>query len=67
MYEILWKAKPTRKEADDAISMDILKQIPCLMSVILTHLINTIIKTQIFPQSLKKARIIPLRKANKAG
>ena len=65
MYEVLQKAKPTRTEADDGLSMDIIKQIPCLMSTVLTHLINTIIRERVFPDCLKKARIIPLRKANK--
>ena len=52
MYEIITEAKATRTEADDSISMDTVKQIPYLMSSVLAHLINAIIRTQKFPDCL---------------
>ena len=49
------------------MSMYLFKQIPELMSICLTHLINCIYKTGIYPSKLKIARIIPLKKAGKSS
>ena len=65
VYEIILKVKSSRTVANDAISMDLLKQIPHIMSLILMHLFNRIIETKKFPKALKVSRIIPLRKKNK--
>ena len=62
MYNHIQKAKASKTTADDALSMDILKQIPKIMSEILTTIFNLIITTKTFPKALKKARVIPLKK-----
>ena len=45
--------------------MYILKQIPQLSAIALTHIINTIIRTGIFPECMKISRVIPILKPKK--
>merc|ERR1711954_535447 len=66
MYEHILKAKASKTTGNDAISMDILKQIPHMMSLILTKMFNMILKERKFPKSLKTARILALRKPGKS-
>ena len=46
-------------------SMDTIKQIPHLMSKVLTKIFNLMVQNQKFPECLKTARVLPLRKAGK--
>ena len=45
--------------------MYILKQIPQLAAIALTHIINTIIRTGTFPDCMKISRVIPILKPKK--
>ena len=49
----------------DAISNKILKKIGREMAPILAHLINSIVRTGIFPNCLKVSKIIPIQKSGK--
>ena len=65
MYDLIHKAPASKTTGDDAISMDILKQIPSLTAKITSRMFNMMIKEKRFPRSLKTARIIALRKPGK--
>ena len=65
MYTHILKSKSSKTTAEDAISMDVLRQIPLLTSKIMTKIFNLMIKEKIFPRSLKTARILALMKAGK--
>merc|ERR1711954_396370 len=45
--------------------MGIMKQIPALMSEVITTIFNRILKEKKFPKALKAARVLPLRKPKK--
>ena len=49
----------------DAISSRIIKLIPDIMAPLVTHAINTSIRTSIFPKILKVSRILPISKKDK--
>ena len=51
MYSHILKASSSRTTAEDAISMDILKQIPYLASLIMTKMFNLMLKERKFPKS----------------
>ena len=51
----------------DSISNKILRKIAPEMSPVITHLINSIIRTGIFPDCLKIAKIIPIIKPGKCS
>ena len=59
------KIKPTNSTAYDNISTKTLKKLTKSTEAILLHLINTSIETQIYPNILKEAKIIPLLKHDK--
>ena len=65
MYRIINKAKNSRTSSDDNGMMDMIRQIPSIMAIILTHLFNLIIRKKKFPQCLKNARLMPLKKPGK--
>merc|ERR1711954_489732 len=65
MYELIIKTKSSKTTADDGVSTDLLKQIPHILSEVLCHLFNNMVESSKIPESLKLARIIPLRKGNK--
>ena len=62
MYETTNSPKASKTTGDDDISMDSLKQIPELISEILTHLFNQMIATHCFPESLKLTIVLQLWK-----
>ena len=61
MYEIISKAPASKTVADDGISMDAIKQIPALMTTVMTKIFNKMIEQSKFPESLKLARVLPLK------
>ena len=65
MYNIINDASASKTVADDQISMDVIKQIPSLMTVIMTKIFNKMITQRKFPDCLKLARVIPLKKSGK--
>ena len=67
MYQNINDAKASKRTADDNITMDTLKQIPKLMSDIMTTILNTMIITKTFPKSLKKARVLPIKNQTNAN
>ena len=54
-------SKSLRNVSDDCKMMNLLKQIPHLMTKHITHLYNVIISSNILLDSIKVARILPLR------
>merc|ERR1711954_299442 len=65
IYEFINKSRPTKSRGNNEINMYILKQIPQLSAIALTHIINTIIRTGIFPDCMKISRVIPILKPKK--
>merc|ERR1711954_545075 len=65
IYEIINKSRPTKLRGNNEVNMYILKQIPQLSAIALTHIINTIIRTGIFPDCMKISRVIPILKPKK--
>ena len=57
--------KPTASTGFDAINAKILKQIPEITSMWITHLTNSIFRTSRFPKILKISKITPISKPNK--
>ena len=53
VYDIINKSRPTKLQGNNEVNMYILKQIPQLSAIALTHIINTIIRTGIFPDCMK--------------
>ena len=66
MYNHILKSSSSRTMAEDAVSMDILKQIPLLASKIMTKIFNLMLKERKFPQCLKTARILALKNPEKS-
>ena len=60
MYELINKAKPTKARGNNELNMHILKHIPQLTLIVLTHIVNTIIRTGIFPDCMKISQVIPI-------
>ena len=65
MYDIITESAASKTTSDDAISMDLIKQIPALMSEVMEAIFNKMIDQNKFPQCLKVARVLPLRKQGK--
>merc|ERR1711954_533440 len=65
VYEFINKSRPTKSRGNNEVNMYILKQIPQLSAIALTHIINTIIRTGIFPDCMKISRVIPILKPKK--
>ena len=63
--EIIKNAKNSNTKGFDNISMSLLKINPEIVAIFITHAINTSIRTGIFPECMKVARIVPLLKSNK--
>ena len=63
--DILTKAKGTHSTGHDAITMHTLKKIKHTIAPHITHLINTIIRTNTFPNTFKHSRITPISKPGK--
>merc|ERR1711954_185007 len=53
IYEIINKSRPTKSRGNNEVNMYILKQIPQLAAIALTHIRNTIIRMGIFPECMK--------------
>merc|ERR1711954_342934 len=67
MYSHVIDAPASKTTRDDAISMDILKEIPHLTSMIMTRMFNMMVREKRFPESLKTARILALKKPGKCA
>ena len=65
-YEIITKMKRSNSSGYDSVNSRILKEIPHIISIYMTHLINTMIRTSTFPKALKITKIIPLSKPKKS-
>ena len=65
MYTTINKATPSKTTPDDAILMDVIEQIPLILSEVMTVMFNKMIKTKKFPNSLKTARVLLLPKKKK--
>ena len=63
--EIIKQSKNSNTTGFDNISMKILKLNPEVIAIFITHAINSSIRTGIFPDCLKLAKIIPLLKSDK--
>ena len=64
-YQIITKMQKTNSSGYDNVNSRILKEIPHIISIYMTHLINTMIRTSIFLQALKITKIIPISKPKK--
>ena len=64
--EIITKASPSHSTGHDDVSMHIIKQIKHTIAPHITHLINTIISTNTFPDTFKLSRITPIKKPKKS-
>ena len=62
---ILDKMAPTTSTTADYISVKLLKSAGSSLNPLLLHLMNSVIKTQVFPEALKVTKIIPIRKMEK--
>ena len=65
MNELIKKLKPTHSRGHDQITYNIIKKINIEISPYLVHLVNSIIRTGIFPDILKISRISPISKPDK--
>ena len=65
MYKLITKSRPTKLRGNNELNMYVLRQIPELAAICLTHLVNSIIRTRQFPDILKISRIIPILKPKK--
>ena len=63
--QLLLKQKNSSSKGYDAITNKILRKLAPELAPIVAHLINSIIRTGIFPDNLKISRIIPILKPNK--
>ena len=65
VYESIISMKTSRTRGNDEINSLFLKEIPQFAARAITHLINSIIETVIFPADLKTARVLPIYKKGK--
>ena len=65
VYEAIEKLPNTNCRGNDEITNSVIKQVPHFMSIVLTHLTNTIFQTGCFANGLKISCIIPLKKQSK--
>merc|ERR1711867_63146 len=65
MKMIIQKLPNTASHGYDPITNRTIKKIESRITPVMTHLINSIIKTEKFPKILKKTRIIPILKKGK--
>ena len=64
-HKIITSLKTSNTAGADGISSRFLKEIPTIASHHITFMINTIIRTGVYPECLKISRILPLRKKGK--
>ena len=65
-YKIILKMKLSGSSGLDEIDSKIIKMVPKVTAMMMTHLINSIITTGIYPDILKISRILPILKPGKA-
>ena len=65
MYKAINRMKTSTSCGFDQISSKTIKLIPEMTSLWLTHLLNNMLRTGIFPKILKISKITPIRKPNK--
>ena len=64
-YNIIDETRTSNTCGFDSISPRIMKMIPHVMSIFLTHGINQILRTKTFPEILKITRVLPISKKQK--
>ena len=64
LHKIFRSMKKSNSTSVDMISMKTLSKIKFSTMPLILHLINTIIKTETFPNNLKTSRIVPIKKCN---
>ena len=65
-YEIITTMKTTNSTGYDSLNSRMMKEIPHIMALLMTHLINSILRTSKFPKCLKVTRLIPICKPRKS-
>ena len=65
VYESIMKAKKSKSTGWDSLNMFIIKEVPQFIARVCCHLYNSILRTKIYPDCLKTAKIIPIKKAEK--
>ena len=63
--KIIKDLKPSRTTSFDAVDSMMTKEIPEITAVLLTHMINSSLRQNKFPEILKLSRIIPISKPGK--
>ena len=56
VYEIINKSRPTKSRGNNEVNMYILKQIPQLSAIALTHIINCTIRMGIFSRKYENIK-----------
>lgn len=64
-YKYSIKLKPPKSRGDDELNISIVKQIPNLMALCITHLCNHKVRKGIFPEIIKTSIVILLKKPRK--
>ena len=64
--DIIKKMKPTDSAGLDDINSRFIKLIPKTVSLKMTHLINTIIRSKMYPKILKISKVLPILKQGKS-
>ena len=65
MYCIITDMKKSNTCGFDGLNANIIKEIPHMTSIMMTHAINCMIRTGVFPNILKISRLLPLSKPGK--
>ena len=65
VYEIITKSPPKKSRGNDKLNTFIVKKMPQLTAVFVTHLFNCMARNSVFPKALKISRVIPIRKPKK--
>ena len=65
MTNIIKSMHSTTSSAADFVSVRILKQAGEVINPLLLHLVNSVVKTEVYPDSLKLMKIVPVRKPAK--
>ena len=67
VYDVITKQKSSNAKGNDEITMRIIKTLPQYAAAAICHLYNQMIRVGKFPDSLKIARLTPIRKQGKVA
>ena len=67
VYEVINGKKSFNTKGNDEITSKIIKTMPHFTALAVCHLYNNIVRTGIFPESLKTARLTPILKPGNTG